>query len=274
LHDQSFSVDLLPISEDLQKIELATDSALDSIYFSGDTRSRYYLVRENTNLLLLAAAPLGQVLSRPLVDLSDFLVVADRVFVIYGRELAYIGDDGGLVSVTELPVDGMRFGQIWLSTGQAYQIPHEIPMSFLVFGGSGPSYVYRIMSNGSHVKLVESENQIVAATGCESEVYFASDGTVYLGKRGYEPFVVSKIPADNSAKDEILSLSAVSGQTYFANGGKYVANCRVYASTRSAVFAMEGGLTTIAVAGVGGYLRGELLFEPSTKRVFRVKKRP
>lgn len=266
-----FTLDTIALGEVLTSgrsgLSLAPDTAVEEWR---DKDGRGLVARTNENLVGIRPSGGGTLLRDDPPGLSDFLIVDSAIFVIWGRKLGAIAPDNRLHEIATLPVSDLRFGQVLSSPGGPYQIRHDVPRSFLVYGGGPPARIYRFMANGTFAKVVESALPISAATGCESEIYFATGERVLLAKRGHPPVTLFRFPANHGLSKKILSIVAVRSQVVLSAGRERFANCEVWFSTLDAVYILDFGVTILAVMGVGGRLRGNLLYDSAHNAVMRL----
>jgi hypothetical protein len=224
------------------------------------------LTRVESNLAVLGG---GHALAKDLPDISDFLVVGGDLFVIWSDRLALVEAADKVTTLVRLPVTGMRFGEVLLSNDGVRERPKELPISFLIYGGTGPYFVYRVMADRSHAKVVESPKPIRAAAGCETEVYFVVDDTVYAARRGAAPVIL--LQAREPGIDAVISLAPARTQRWGPGQRAPFAGCDIFAATAHAVYFLSRGLATMAVTGAGGKLRGNLLFDENRKLLLEIR---
>ena len=165
------------------------------------------------------------------------LALRGMVLVVSGRTLGRSNGAGEFAKVADLPVEGLRFGQRAGIGGQGAEI--------LLFGRNGDAgLVYGLKPDGQYLKITELDRPVTAAAGCYESTVAAVGDKLYAFVPGREPMLLFKTPL---ATGEIVSV--------LARTGTEVGGCMYFIATADGVFALEGGVAHILVAGMGGELR-------------------
>jgi hypothetical protein len=179
----------------------------------------------------------SRVFKNPVKDLTDMLVLPNMVLVVSGRTLGRSDGEGEFAKVADLPVEGLRFGQRIGINGQASEI--------LLFGrAENAGVVYGLKPDGQYLKIAELDRPVTAATGCFESTVAAVGDKLYAFVPGREPMLLFKTPL---ASGDIVSV--------LADSGTEAGGCMYFVATADGVFALEGGVAHILIAGIGGELR-------------------
>lgn len=183
----------------------------------------------------------SQILKSGDAPLSDILKRESKLFIIAGRDLLLADLSGETVArLASLPFAGMQLGQRKRSFGAASEL--------LLFGNDGgQSFVYELRPNGSYAKLMDGEGEIVGAAGCHDRTLVAFEKRVLALRPGHNPTVEFQAPGADQITSLLVRLTTIDGTD----------QCTLLVATANAVYAVEDGLATMLILGLGGQLSAD-----------------
>jgi|GEM_PF-4926503 len=173
--------------------------------------------------------------------LSDILKRDSKLFIIAGRDLLLADLSGETVArLASLPFAGMQLGQRKRSFGAASEL--------LVFGNDGDqSFVYELKPNGSYAKLMDGEGQIAGAAGCHDRILVAFETRVLALQPGHNPTVEFQVPGSDKITSILVRQTTIDSTD----------QCTLLVATANAIYAVQGGLATMLILGLGGQLSAD-----------------
>lgn len=170
--------------------------------------------------------------------ISDFAVRGQHLFVIDGTKLLSVDTyDWTATLIANLPVAGLRFGQIKRSFGSA--------SNFLLWGSDGEkSFVYEMRSDGHYAKLADLSEKIAGCAACIDRTYVATSTRVIQLRLGFKPTEVFRVPEGDKVKSILARQNALDDRD----------QCILLIATADAVYSLQNGIAVLLIAGMGGNL--------------------
>lgn len=193
------------------------------------------------NLSVFSSVRSSRIFTSESEVVSDLHTRGSDLFIIVGSDLLLARPSSETVArLARLPFAGMKLGQRKRSFGAASEL--------LVFGNDGnQSFVYELNPDGSYAKLMDGEGQIVGAAGCHDRTLVAFDTRVLVLQPGYNPTIEFQAPGS----DKITSI-LVHHTTIHGSG-----QCTLLVATANAIYAVQDGLATMLILGLGGQLSAD-----------------
>jgi hypothetical protein len=215
----------------------ATAQLSAGIGFDQTSRLAGHYISTNAGVWDLWGHPTQRVVRSNAGEISDYVVRnGDVLLTIVGTNVYEVGPEYQNL-VAELPFAGMRFGQIKRSYGAA--------SSLLLWGNHiAKSYVYELRADGHYAKLVDANGELFGAASCDDRFYAATRTDVFQLRAGFEPVHLFHVPGN----DPVTSILA-RGDEF--DGGEF---CILLVATANAIYALQGGVATMILAGMGGNL--------------------
>lgn len=190
------------------------------------------------NVVWLGAFPAPRLFSSPIAPVSDIHLRGNKLLIVTGDDLIRVGDNETGELLAHLPLAQMRIGLITEPGGFATPL--------LLAGNDGAiGYVFELYGDVHYTELLKADEPVVGAAGCIDDTAVALADRVVLLRKGFKPRLLLQLPQGGAPITSVFA--RIIGQSNSPS-------CVWLIATKNAVFADQGGIATLLIAGLGGIL--------------------